>query len=277
MTLKQVLSRARIILTDNNVEDASLECELLLRYTLRINRVQLYLDLDHEISPEQEKNFWHLVERRVKGEPAAYITGYREFYGCDFHVGPDVLIPRPESELLVEKALHVAQNYTIPAIADIGTGSGAIAISLALNLPQAKIYATDISAQALEVTGRNCRKYGVTNRIILLQGDMLNPLPEPVDIIVANLPYVRESEMNTDRYEPALALDGGSDGLDKIRHLCCQLAVRAYPADCLLLEIGLGQSGAVTVLLRSLFPSARLEITPDLSGIERIVSLILDT
>ena len=188
MTLKQALSQARAILTASNIEDTSLESELLLRHTLQINRVQLYLDLSRELSPKQEATFWHLVERRQNGEPTAYITGHREFYGHDFYVDSRVLIPRPESELLVEKALQLAQSHPIFTMADIGTGCGAIAISLALNLPQTKIYATDISASALEVALLNCRKHGVVDRICLLQGDMLEPISEPVDLIIANLP-----------------------------------------------------------------------------------------
>ncbi|GAI01215.1 unnamed protein product, partial [marine sediment metagenome] len=135
MTLKQALSHAREILIINNIEDATLESELLLRHTLRISRVQLYLDLDYELNSKEEKNLRHLIERRLGGEPTAYITGHREFYGFDFYVDPSVLIPRPESELLVEKALNLVQNCTLSTVAEIGTGCGAIAISLALNLP----------------------------------------------------------------------------------------------------------------------------------------------
>ena len=154
--------------------------------------------------------------------PAAYITGHREFYGLDFAVNSSVLVPRPETELLVEKALELARERSLSTIADIGTGCGAIAVSLAVNLPQTRIYATDISAPALEVALSNCRKHGVTDRVTLLEGDMLAPLPEPVDLIVANLPYVREPEMtgvNTLGFEPPLALNGGPDGLDKICYL----------------------------------------------------------
>lgn len=278
MTIEQVLSRAREILVANNIEDAFLESELLLRHTLGINRVKLYLDLSHELTPEQEETFWHLVRRRLNGEPTAYITGHREFYGLDFYVDPRVLIPRPESELLVEKALRLAQSRHIVTIADIGTGCGAIAISLARNLPQTKIYATDISDSALEVARVNCRQHGVLDRICLLQGDMLDPLLEPVDLIIANLPYVEElevSRMGRADFEPKLALSGGADGLEKIRQLCRQVSMKLRPQGCLLLEIGQGQGKAVTTFLYHLFPSASVEVSPDLSGIERVVSLCL--
>lgn len=279
MTLKQALARTREILATNNIEDATLECELLLRHTLKVSRVQLYIELNHELSPEQENTFWQLTERRLSGEPTAYITGNREFYGLDFYINPHVLIPRPETELLVEKALELAKTHTLSTVAEIGTGCGAIAISLALNLPQAKIYASDISASALDIVLINCQKHGVMDRVCLLQGNMLDPLSQPVDLIVANLPYVKESELpptQTANFEPVLALNGGSDGLDKIRQLCSQVSNKLRPEGCLLLEIGQGQRKAVTTLLRSLFPCTEIEVTPDLGGIDRVVSLILD-
>ena len=278
MTIKQALSQARGILAANNTENASLESELLLRHALKVSRVQLYLDLSRELSPEQEETFGHLIRRRLNGEPSAYITGHREFYGLDFYVDPGVLIPRPESELLVEKALQLAQSHHIATIADIGTGCGAIAISLALNLPEVKIYATDISASALEVALINCQKHGVVDRICLLHGDMLDPIPEPVDLIIANLPYVKESEVSQKRlanFEPQLALNGGSDGLEKVRQLCQQAGSKLCPQGCLLLEIGQGQGKTVTTFLHGLFPEVAVEVAPDLSGIERVVSLCL--
>ena len=279
MTLKQILSQAREILAANSIEEASLESELLLRHTLGIDRVQFFLeDLNRDLNRKQEKVFWQLVKRRLDGEPTAYITGHREFYGFDFYVDPRVLIPRPESELLVEKAINLAQSHEITDIADIGTGCGAIAISLALNLPQTRIYATDISATALEVARVNCRKHGVLDSICLLQGDTLEPLPEPVDLIIANLPYVKDLEISQTRlanFEPRLALSGGSGGLEKIFHLCQQARGKLKPWGCLLLEIGQGQEKAVTTFLHGLFPSGVVEVTPDLSGIERVVSLCL--
>ena len=278
MTLKQALAQAREILASSDIEDASLESELLLRHSLKIDRVQLYLDLARELSPKQEQTFRRLVARRRRGEPTAYITGHREFYGLDFHVAPGVLIPRPESELLVEKALAIAHRQPVTTIAEIGTGCGAIAISLARHLPEARIYATDISLPALKIARRNCRKHGVTDSLRLLAGDMLDPLPEPVDLIIANLPYVKASELPRTgpvSFEPAVALNGGPAGLEKIRRLCRQVSGKINPRGCLLLEVGQGQAAAVTACLRGLFPPAAIAITPDLSGIERVVSLYL--
>jgi release factor glutamine methyltransferase len=278
LTLKQALSRARDILAENSIEDAPLECELLLRHALNLSRTQLYLDLDHELHPKQEEAFWQLIKRRLDGEPTAYITGHREFYGLDFYVDRRVLIPRPESELLVETALGLAQNHPLSTIAEVGTGCGAIAISLALSLPEAKIYATDISAAALEVALVNCQKHGVVDRVHLLHGNMLDPLPEPVDLIIANLPYVKQSElarMGSARFEPRLALDGGLDGTKRIHQLCRQVGGKLQPGGFLLLEIGQGQRRAVTAFLHTLFPTGKIEVVPDLSGIDRVVSLSL--
>ncbi|MFC1955714.1 peptide chain release factor N(5)-glutamine methyltransferase [Chloroflexota bacterium] len=277
MTLKQALDQARRVLTSKGIEDAWLEAELLLRHTLTVSRVRLYLDFNRELSPEQEETFWQLIERRARGEPSAYITGHREFYGLDFHVNPVVLIPRPESELLVEKAINLAQGRDIATIADIGTGCGAIAISLAINLPKVKLYATDISAPALEVARINCQQHKVEDRICLLQGNMLDPLPEPVDLIIANMPYVKKAKVHITplRFEPPLALDGGPDGLEKIYELCKEVSGKLCSHGYLLLEVGQGQANPVAALLHSLYPSAQIEVTPDLGGIERVVGLRL--
>ncbi|MCJ7425771.1 MAG: peptide chain release factor N(5)-glutamine methyltransferase [Dehalococcoidales bacterium] len=275
MKLKAALSRARGILAQNAIEDAPLEAELLLRHVLKINRTRLYLDLEQELSPEDEKAFGHLVERRLSGEPTAYITGRREFYGLEFYVNPHTLIPRPESELLVETALRLSQSQPVSTIADIGTGCGAIAVSLALELPRTRIYATDISLPTLEVALVNCQRHSVTDRIRLLQGDMLKPVPEPIDLIVANLPYVKESELTPQNFEPLLALDGGAEGTESIARLCRQAKSKLAGGGSMLLEIGAGQGETITGLLKSLFPDGAVEVSRDFSGIERVISLSL--
>ncbi|MCK4862690.1 MAG: peptide chain release factor N(5)-glutamine methyltransferase, partial [Dehalococcoidales bacterium] len=263
---------------DNNIDDASLESEVLLKHVLGIDRVQLYSDLDRNLTPSYEEALNKLLERRIQGEPSAYITGHREFYGLDFRVDCNVLIPRPETELLVEKAIRLAKSHTITRIADIGTGCGAIAVSLAMNLPETTIYASDVSKPALEVARYNCEKHGMADRIVLLEGDMLEPLPEPVDLIIANLPYVREAELTDDgslSYEPSLALNGGEDGLDRIRVLCRQAGNKLCDNGFVLLEIGQGQAEAITALIQETYPSSRIEVECDLAGIERAVSLRL--
>lgn len=275
MTLKESLGHAREVLVGGGIEQASLEGELLLRQSTGLGRVQLYLEPERQLTLEEKETLRQLIKRRLGGEPTAYITGHREFYGLDFCVSPDVLIPRPESELLVEIAIGLAKDRRSPLIADIGTGCGAIAISLALALPRARIYASDVSAPALEMTLVNCRQHGVTDRIRLLCGDMLEPLPEPVDFIIANLPYVKQSEVAKDGFEPLLALNGGRDGLKKIRQLCHQAGDKLRPEGYLLLEIGQGQEQAVAALLGRLYPGAKIEVTPDLAGIDRVITAIL--
>jgi release factor glutamine methyltransferase len=278
LNLKQALTHARGILADNNIDDASLEGEVLLRHILGIDRTRLFSELDRDLTPSEEEILSRLVERRSRGEPSAYITGHREFYGLDFQVDHNVLIPRPESEILVEKAISLAQNRNISTVADIGTGCGAIAISLAVNLPGVKIYATDVSAAALEVARANCWKHRVENRISLLQGNMLDPVLEPVDLIIANLPYVRESELPRNGplgFEPVLALNGGRDGISRINDLCHQLAGKVSCDGYVLIEIGQGQGETVSDLLQCTFPLAVIKTTRDFADIERVVSLCL--
>ena len=278
MNVKEVLDDARKVLTDSNIEDAPLEAEVLLRDTLKKDRVGLYLALDDELSTEQQNAFRDRLARRLDDEPTAYIIGHREFYGRDFLVDASVLVPRPETELLVEKALEIVRKHRLSVIAEIGTGCGAVAISLALELPHVRVYATDISASALEVARANSRKHGVSDRVRLLSGDLLGALPEPVEMVVANLPYVRESDLPRSgpvSREPRLALDGGTDGLDKIRRLCSQAKAVPGSGGYLLLEVGEGQARAVSAFLHGLFPPAFIEVTPDLSGIDRVVSMML--
>jgi len=275
VNLRQALTKARDTLVKSNVDDASLEGEILLRYLLAIDRAGLFSDLDRELSPRQKKEFAGLLERRLSGEPAAYITGHREFYGLDFEVDQHVLIPRPETELLVELALKTARSHNMTKIADIGTGCGAIAISLAVHLPGAVLYATDISPEALEVARDNLKKHGVADRVILLRGDLLEPLEKPVDMIVANLPYVKEADLPPNGREPRQALDGGKDGLDQIKRLGRQAGGKLNMGGYLLLEIGQGQAEMVVDILCKVFSAAAVEVHKDLAGIERAVSLRL--
>jgi release factor glutamine methyltransferase len=273
---KEALTEARKILTKNGIDDASLEGEILLRHVLKISRAQLFSDLENDVSASNYKTLMKLIKRRIKGEPSAYITGKKEFYGLDFIVDRNVLIPRPETELLVDQAINLCRNLHYSKIADIGTGCGAIAISLAVNLPTVRIYATDISAKALEVASQNCVKHSVAARIIFIKGSMLEPLPESVDLIIANLPYVREADIRGPlSYEPRMALNGGEKGLDKIEQICLQAGDKLNINGSLLLEIGQGQADDVKAILHKYFPSGSIEIKKDLAGIDRVVHLRL--
>lgn len=281
MILRQALTQARDLLkTNGDIEDPYLEAEVLLRQILMIDRASLFVNIDTELKPRHEPLYREWVERRFKGEPLAYITRKREFYKLDFYVDERVLIPRPETELLVEEAINFSRNHRVETIADIGTGSGVIAVSLAVNLPGVFIYASDISSSALQVAGINCVKHRVAKRVFLAEGDLLDPLIEPVDILIANLPYVKKSDlalMPSAKFEPALALDGGVSGLDQIFRLGKQLVSKTKPGCCVMLEIGLGQGEITADYLGGLFPLSKIEILPDLAGIERVVKMEINS
>jgi release factor glutamine methyltransferase len=280
VTIRQALTRARNILRVNeDLENLNLESEVLLRHVLKIDRAALYLDTSRELDPQKEVEFLKLVERRLRGEPLAYIICNREFYNLDFYVDSRVLIPRPETELIVEKAIQFSKNHSVNTVADIGTGSGAIAVSLAVHLPGVNILATDISTSALEVARMNCLKHGVEKQVTLAEGDLLDSVPGPVDLLTTNLPYVRKTDlfsMSSAKFEPLLALDGGESGLNQILRLCKQLSEKINSGGYVLMEIGQGQGQTVAELLRELFPRSTIKILPDLAGIERVVELKLD-
>jgi release factor glutamine methyltransferase len=271
---REALAKTRHSLEECNIENPSLEGEILLRHVLKVNRAVFFADLERELTSNEKEKLANLLERRQTGEPFSYIVGHREFYGLDFKVDRRVLIPRPETELLVEKAIAYARQYGFSSIADIGTGSGCIAVSLAVNLPELTIYATDVSLPALEVAEENALTYHVKDRLNLIWGNLLSVLPLKVDMIVANLPYVKTNEIKS-LFEPQMALDGGVAGLDKINELCRQLPGKLNPKGMLLLEIGQGQAQSVINNLHNTFPSSFIEIAKDLAGIERVVTVRL--
>ena len=284
MKVKEALHGIAKELAAHSIEDAHLEAEVILMYFLGLTRAKLFVALEDELLPGGTEALEQIVERRIAHEPLAYIIGYREFFGRDFYVAHGVLIPRPETELLVEEALgFIAQHFPQrdPIIVEIGTGSGVIAISLALEMPKAKIYATDISSRALEVAAYNCEQHGVG--IQLLEGDLLAPVPEPVDIIIANLPYVRDEEIGglADEikvYEPIVALSGGPDGLDKMRQLLSDVAEsgeRLRPGGLILLEVSPAQGEALAAWAQDMLPAAAVELVPDLSGMVRALKVVM--
>jgi release factor glutamine methyltransferase len=281
MTLTQALQQSARILSVNGIEDSYIEARMLLGHITKLLPVQIYTQTEQTLSQEQERGIYELIERRLRREPTAYIVNRREFYGIDFYIDSRVLIPRPETELLVDTALEFSKNTCPPSppfIADIGTGCGAIAISLALNLPHSKIYATDISHSALEVARLNCEHHKVTRQVTLLQGDLLEPVPEPVDLIVANLPYVRSSELENlspeiTGFEPRTAIDGGENGLKCIRQLLEQTKEKINPRGCLLLEIGQNQEQEVIHLIHRYLNKVSFTFIPDFNGINRVVKI----
>lgn len=280
MILCEALRSTAGTLSRAGIADAPIEAELLLGHVLRMSKAQLYTVPERSLTPAETDRLRHLVRRRLAHEPTAYILGYSEFYGIEFYVDGRTLIPRPETELLVEKAVelgrHISQAGKQITIADIGTGCGAIAISLALALPGAEIYATDISASALQVAEVNCRRHAVDKQVELLQGNLLEPLPQPVDMVVANLPYIGDCEFKdvspeVRDYEPTMALAGGEKGLDKIEQMLEQLPGRVNQGGYLLLEIGQGQGETAISLIKNHLPQADMELIPDLGGIERVI------
>jgi len=282
--LREALHSVAQTLRKAGIADAAVEAELLLGHVLGVSKTQLYTEAERGLASAEIKHLWCLTQRRLDHEPTAYILGHCEFYGTDFYVDCHTLIPRPETELLVEKAVELAQRIFHPGkqitIADIGTGCGAIVVSLALALPQAKIYATDISASALRVAEINCRRHAVNRQVEFLQGNLLEPLPQPVDMVIANLPYIKNYEFKDlsaeiRNFEPTIALAGGKNGLDKIQQMLEQMPKKLNYRACFLLEIGQGQGEMVTSLINSYFPQANIELIPDLGGIERVVKVIL--
>ncbi len=292
--LKQAVHRLR----SEGVDSPRLDAELLLAHALDTHRAAILTWPERQLTPKELTTFRNLVERRAAREPLAYIVGHREFFGLEFLVDPRVLIPRPETELLVEHSLHVARDRPPPIlIADVGTGCGAIAVTLAFHLPEAIVYALDVSAAALAVTADNARRHGVKDRVHCLLSESrhpLAPLPKPVDLITANLPYVSTDEWETlapeiREYEPRAALDGGPDGLDAIR---CLLSDAASPhrdetaeppsgrseellsrGAVVLLEIGAGQGDAVLALARRRFGRATVKVLQDYAGLDRVVAI----
>lgn len=289
MTIRTALDMATQQLTQARqaqglpVENSRLDAQLLMSNVLGKERSYLYMYPDQELDSAQEARWRDLLTRRVQGEPVAYLLGEKAFYGLDFLVDKRVLIPRPETELLVESALTICQqrlsNGQMPVIADIGTGSGAIPISIAVHEPRLPyLYAIDVSPDALEVARLNCQRHQVTERVRLLQGDLLTPLPEPVNLLLANLPYVGTDEQSTMLpdvldYEPHLALFSGTEGLDLLQQLLREAgqSEKLRPQAVLLLEIGYRQREPLTRLAREIWPQARISCLKDYAGWDRVL------
>jgi release factor glutamine methyltransferase len=261
-----------------------LDAELILSHLLGWPRARLLAERDHPVPSDLSVAFDGLVARRAAGEPVAYLVGHKEFYGLDFAVDHRVLVPRPETELLVELALVAARRIALGRaeplrIADIGTGSGAIAVALAVHLPNAQIDAVDISPEALEVARANVVRHGIAGRVRLLLGDLLGPLDLSADIIVSNPPYtiLAEVEPNVYAYEPHLALEGGPDGTNLYRRLLADAPAKLLPGGALLCEIGAWQGELVAALARAAFPAAEVRIFQDLAGRDRVLQAIIPT
>ena len=273
--LKQVASQIAATLATCGIPDSNLEAEVLIRHALQYDRANFYASLREQLSDEKLEVVKSLVNRRTQGEPLAYITQHKEFYGLEFCVTPAVLIPRQETELLVDESLKFAieSRHGNISVADIGTGSGAIAVSVAVNMPRARMYATDCSTEALEIADVNRRKHGVADRITLLQGDLLAPLSLPVDLIVSNPPYIARDLLpglpSEVQHEPQLALDGGEQGLEVISRLLKQAPPKLKVGGSILIEISPEQTAAVSEMARARFSAADISCANDLLGLPR--------
>ena len=266
------------------IPDARLEAEIIVTNVLQMPRQHLYAYREEELTSRQEQLLRQFVERRLKREPLAYILGHKEFYGLDLAVGPGVLVPRPETELLVEQALFLSMMRMESGdlvIAEPGTGSGAVSVNLAIHLPMARIYATELHPAAMNVARFNVRKHNVADRVTLIQGSLLEPVQETADIIVANLPYVPSGEIATlqpeIQWEPREALDGGPDGLDVIRSLLQQSHSKIKDTGVIILEIDPRQVQPLEELAREIFPSATTITEQDLAHLDRVFMINLNT
>ncbi len=286
MTVQEVLKGARARLRAAKIATADLDALVLLGHVVGMSRAALYAHPERDLSPDEVATFQMLIERRAQGEPVAYLTGHKEFMGLDLLVDRRVLIPRPETELLVEQALAEVRGRGEAAlgrmrVADIGTGSGAIALGLAVHEPRLPlIYATDLSAEALALAAENARRLGVAERVRFLQGDLLEPLPEPVDVLLANLPYVALAERevlasDVRDYEPHLALFGAEDGLGHIRRLLTSAPPLLKPGAVILLEFGYDQRARLAELIPAALPGALVRFITDYAGWDRLVEVRL--
>ena len=253
---------------------------VLLSHVLEQPQTWILAHSEAELSATQQAKLTALIARLKQGEPLPYLTGRQEFFGLSFEVSPAVLIPRPETELLVETALRWLRSHpTANSVVDVGTGSGCIAVSLAVNTPTLHIVATDISAEALIIAQRNAQIHHVEDRITFQEADLISAELGRFDLVCANLPYVPTSKIatvNSQPYEPALALDGGPDGLALIKScLACAPAHIRAPG-MLLFEIEASMGNAAIALARKAFPRAKVTLIPDLAGKERLLTIELE-
>ncbi|MDX1524005.1 MAG: peptide chain release factor N(5)-glutamine methyltransferase [Anaerolineae bacterium] len=279
-TVNSALQEAAVRLTQAGCDTPQLDAELLLAHVLEQGRTWLYSYPQTPLTPDQLAGYWSLISRRERREPVAYLTGVKAFFGLDFLVNKHVLIPRPETELLVEVAIAHCQRLLDKShhlsIVDIGTGSGCIAITLARHLPDVAVVAGDISPHALDVARQNACIHGVKDRVMGVNGDLLQPYSGPFDLIVSNPPYISEAELRqtpveVQQYEPRQALWAGADGLSLIRKLFEQAQQKVSTKGAVLVEIGAGQGKQVEAVARRYFPGAEIKIHKDLAGLDRVV------
>ena len=272
MTLLEVLRRATGFLEQHGSSSPRLDAEVLLAHALGIRRLDLYIQFERPLSDPELAPYRELVARRGRGEPVAYLTGGKEFMGLRFEVGGDVLVPNPDTELLVQRAVAWARERGGPVqVADVGTGSGCIAISIAKFVPEATVIATDVSSAALQIAGRNAAANGVGDRVELIEGDLASPLPAGLDLICANLPYLADgsnlpSEVTA---QPSQALYGGPRGSELILRFLEQMPGHLAPNGVVLAELDPPIASELTAAAERLLGATRLH--KDLGGHIRLL------
>ncbi len=289
MRASEALAAAAQRLSASHVPDATLEAEVLLRHIIDASRAELYASLDRPLGDAEVAEMERLTGLRTEGEPLAYILGHREFYGIDLAVSRHVLVPRQETELLVEEVLEwharreddgTAREPATVKIVDVGTGCGAIALAIASSLPPAAICATDISGNALKVADANRNRLGVEGRVQLVRTDLLQGIRGTLDVVVSNPPYIPTGQLSSlaseVQAEPRLALDGGPDGLTVIRRMLAQAAERVSRGGLVITEIAPEQLERVMAEAARLFPDARIRSARDLFEMPRAVVIEVD-
>ena len=276
MTLKEALASALEHLETHHVGSPRLNAETLLMFTLACNRAYLYAHSEQELSPDEERRYFDVIAERGRGKPAQYITGHQEFWGLDFIVTPAVLIPRPETEHVVETVLELPRSMPRGTLVDVGTGSGCIALALATELPHAEIHASDISADALEVARANAARLELESRVRFRQSDLLEAFDArpQFDFVVSNPPYVGLAEpekvqRQVREFEPKVAVFGGETGLEVYPRLIAQAAKVLKPDGWLVMEIGYSFEARIREMLTGW---AEVRVTPDLQGIPRVIA-----
>jgi release factor glutamine methyltransferase len=286
-TVGMALNSGTQRLKEAQIETAFLDAQVILAHVLGVDRPWLFAHPEVELTARQSDQFTERIARCVAREPVAYLVGRKEFYGLDLQVDSRVLIPRPETEMLVDEVLceieaRGGDSTSSPVrVADVGTGSGAIALAIATHSEAARVYAVDLSRKALAVARSNCRRLDVRKQVTLLHGNLLEPLPEMVEIIVANLPYIGSAEYTqldptVRAYEPRLALESGEQGLDAIERLLQTAHRHLVPGGMIYLEIGWQQGTSVVEMVHRLLPSAgAVEVHQDYQGHDRMVAIAL--
>ncbi len=283
MTAREWLRKYTSIFQQAGIGDAADEAMVLICHALKLSKSEVFAQPERLITTDELAPLEVLAGRRLRREPSAYILQNKEFFGLDIFVDPRVLIPRPETEILVEAAIEFTRSYAADnkkaiTVVDVGTGSGAIAIALAVHIPGSLIYAADISAAALEVAAVNIERHMLKNRVIPIQSDLLQQINAKVDIITANLPYIsadgmRQLQPEIAGYEPQVALQGGEVGTEVIVRLLEQVPGKINPDGAVFLEIGQGQEDGIIPVIGRCLPGCGVTLIKDLAGIQRVIKI----